>query len=69
MGFIRQQEENVATRLLAWQYQRHGIDLPSQSVLKQRAAHLVDEAHRIARQRGRNVLSIIRELVDDIKKK
>ena len=69
MGFIRQQEENVATRLLAWHYQRHEIDLPPQSVLKQRATILVDEAHRIARQRGRNVLSIVRELVDDIKKK
>jgi len=29
----------------------------------------VDEAHRIARERGRNVLSIMKELVGDLKKK
>ncbi len=68
MGFFRQQEENMAMRLLAWHYQRQEIDCPPHSVLKQRATILVDEAHRIARQRGRNVLSIIKELAKDIKK-
>jgi hypothetical protein len=29
----------------------------------------VDEAHRIARERGRNVLAIMKELVGDLKKK
>jgi hypothetical protein len=29
----------------------------------------VDEAHRIARDRGRNVLSIMKELVGDLRKK
>ena len=67
MGFIRQQEENMAMRLLAWHYQRHEIDLPPEEVIQERASMLVDEAHRIARQRGRNVLAIIKELVDDIK--
>ena len=28
----------------------------------------VDDAHAIARKRGRNVLGIIKELVEDIKK-
>jgi hypothetical protein len=69
VGFIRRQEENMAMRLLAWHYQRQEMDLPPQSELKQRAIILVDEAHRIARQRGRNVLSIIKELADDLKKK
>ena len=69
MGFIRRQEENMAMRLLTWHYQRQEMDLPPQSELKQRAIILVDEAHRIARQRGRNVLSIIKELADDLKKK
>ena len=69
MGFIRQQEENMAMRLLTWHYQRHKIELPQQRELEQKATVLVDEAHRIARQRGRNVLSIIKDLVDDLKKK
>ena len=69
MGFIRQQEENMAMRLLAWHYQRHQIELPPQRELQQKAAVLVDEAHRIARQRGQNVLSIMKDLVDDIKNK
>ena len=29
---------------------------------------IVDEAHRIARKRGRNVMGIIKEMIDDIKK-
>lgn len=68
MGFFRQQEENMAMRLLAWHYQRRKIDPPSQGDLEQKAKILVDEAHRIARQRGRNVLSIIKELVDDMRR-
>jgi hypothetical protein len=68
VGFFRQQEESLAMRLLAWHYQRREIDLPSQGDMEQKAKVLVDEAHRIARQRGRNVLSIIKELVADIKK-
>ena len=69
MGFIRQQEENMAVRLLTWHYQRQEIDLPPLDELQQKAKILVDEAHRIARQRGRNVLSIMKDLVDDIKNK
>jgi hypothetical protein len=69
VGFIRQQEENMAVRLLAWHYQRREMGLPPQGELQQRAKILVDEAHRIARQRGRNVLTIMKELVDEIKQK
>ena len=69
MGFIRQQEERMALRLLTWQYQRLKIALPSEDELEARAVALVDEAHRIARDRGRNVLSIMKELVGDLKKK
>ena len=68
VGFFRQQEENMAARLLAWHYQRREIDLPPQAELEQKARFLVDEAHRIARERGRNVLAIIKELAEDIKK-
>ena len=69
MGFIRQQEEKLAVRLLTWQYQRMKIKQPNQAELENRASKLVDEAHRIARERGRNVISIMKELVQDLKKK
>jgi hypothetical protein len=69
VGFFRQQEERMAVRLLAWQYQRLEIGPPPQDELETRAAALVDEAHRIARERGRNVLSIMKELVGDLTKK
>mgnify|MGYP006978973858 FL=1 len=54
---------------MTWQYQRLKIALPSQDELETRAVALVDDAHRIARERGRNVLSIMKELVGDLKKK
>ena len=69
MGFFRQQEERMAVRLLAWQYQRLEIAPPPQDELETRAVALVDEAHRVARERGRNVLSIMKELVGDLRKK
>lgn len=69
MGFFRQQEERMAVRLLTWQYQRLKIVVPSQDELETRAVALVDEAHRIGRQRGHNVLSIMKELVGDLRKK
>jgi BMFP domain-containing protein YqiC len=69
MGFIRQQEQRLALRLLTWQYQRMNIALPDQTELETRAAKLVEDAHHIARERGRNVMTIIKELVQDLKKK
>ena len=69
MGFFRQQQERIAVRLLTWQHQRLKIALPSEDELEARAVALVDEAHRIARDRGRNVLSIMKELVGDLRKK
>lgn len=68
MGFIRQQEEKLALRYLAWRYQKAGIPLPPASDLKKKAAGVVEDAHRIARQSGRNVTTIVKELVNDIKR-
>ena len=69
MGFIRQQEEKLAVRLLTWRYQKMNITVPSTPELERQAAKLVDDAHRIARERGRNVISIMKDLVDDLKRK
>ena len=67
-GFIRRQEERLAVRYLVWRYQRINSPIPSASELDRTAVQIVDEAHRIAHKRGRNVMSIIKEMVDDLKK-
>ena len=67
MGFIRQQEKRLAVRLLTWRYQRMNIPVPAIKELEQQAAGFVDDAHRIARERGRNVISILKEMIDDLK--
>ena len=69
MGFIRQQEKRMAVRLLTWQYQRMNVPVPAMEELKQQAARLVEDAHRIARERGRNVMSILKEMIGDLKQK
>lgn len=68
MGFFRKQEERLAQRFLNWQYQKLNKPAPDDAELKQQASRIVAEAHRIARQRGRNVIAIIKDLVNDIKK-
>ena len=69
MGFLKDQQVKAALRLLAWQYQKHGQPLPDRVTLERNARHLVDDAHRIARDRGGNVLSIIKEMVTEIRRR
>ena len=68
MGFFRQQEERMAMRFLAWRYQKMKRPIPDDGELKLQAAEIVAEAHRIARERGRNVIAIIKDLVENINK-
>jgi len=68
MGFIRQQEEKLAVRFLNWQYEKLKKPIPDEVELAGQASKIVEEAHRIARERGRNVVSIIKDLITDIKK-
>ena len=67
-GFIKAQEKKLAVRLLTWQYQKRNLPFPTAAELDDQATALVNEAHRIARERGRNVVAILRELVADIRK-
>ena len=69
MGFIRQQEERLAARFLNWQYAKLNKPVPDQAELANQASKIVDEAHRIARESGRNVVAIIKELIADMKEK
>lgn len=66
MGFIRQQEEKLALQYIIWSYQKNKYPMPDAAKLRQMASKLVDDAHQIARERGSNVLTIIKELVQDI---
>jgi hypothetical protein len=68
VGFFRQQEERLAIRFLTWRYQKLDQPIPDDARLKLQAAKIVQEAHRIASERGRNVVAIIKDLVNDIKK-
>jgi hypothetical protein len=68
MGFIRQQQEQLAVRFLRWQYQKTQLPMPPHAELEHRASKLLDDAYRIGRERGRNVVSILKELVRDITK-
>jgi hypothetical protein len=69
MGFIRQQEERLATRLLVWRYKRENLVVPPPEKLRDQAATIVEEAHRIARETGGNVIAIVKEMIGDLKKK
>ncbi len=68
MGILRRQEKRLAIRLLSWQYKRVNLSLPAIEELERQADILVDDAHRIARESGRNVMSIIKEMIADVKK-
>ena len=68
MGFIIQQEEKLAVRFLSWQYDKLKKPIPDEAELAIQAGKIVQEAHRIARERGRNVVSIIKDLITDVKK-
>jgi len=68
MGFIRQQEEKIAKRFLSWQYQKLDQPIPHDAELARQATRIVEEAHQIARQRGSNVMSIMKDLIADLKK-
>lgn len=69
MGFLKNQQINVAIRLLAWKYERNRQPLPERALLERHARQLVDDAHRIARERGGNVLSILKQMVAQARRK
>lgn len=69
MGFLKGQQVKLAVRLLEWKYQRMGLPIPAGDALDRQARQVVDDAHRIARERGKNVMSIMKDLVNDMKNK
>ncbi len=69
MGFIRNQEEKLAAKILRWQYEKQKLPLPAEADLMTQTARIVEEAHRIARNRGGNLFEIMKEVVRDLLKK
>jgi len=63
MGFIRKQEEKFAFKLLEWRYQRDQRPIPEKQALREHAARIVSEAHAVARERGGNVVSILKDMI------
>ncbi len=69
VGFLKNQQVKAAIRLLSWQCERTGRPLPERARLERLARQLVDDAHRIARERGGNVLSILKEMVAEMRRR
>ena len=69
MGFLHNQQVALAIRLLAWQYEKNGQPLPERALLDRQARKLVDDAHHIARERGGNVLAILKQMVTEVRRK
>jgi hypothetical protein len=69
MGFFRNQEEKLAARILRWQHEKQKVPMPPESEIRQNAGRIVEDAHRIAKERGGNLLDIMKELVQDFLKK
>ena len=68
-GFIRKKEIAFAKKLLVWKYEKAGMKAPDDAVLAAYAEKIVDDAHVVARQRGKNVWEIIKDTVRDFKNK
>lgn len=66
MGFFRQQEEKLAAKLILRTYTQKNLPPPDPERLQLSASLVVDEAHRIATLRGKNVWSILKETAADI---
>ncbi len=69
MGFIRDQEIRLAMKLLDWKYKNMKMPVPNRDSLKQQAEKVVEDAHRIAKEKGHNLIDIMKDLINDIKKK
>jgi hypothetical protein len=67
-GFIRKQEIVFAKKLLVWQYEKSGIALPGEAAISAHAERIVEDAHRIAKKSGSNILEILKSKIKDITK-
>ncbi|MCP3925735.1 MAG: hypothetical protein GY714_24465 [Desulfobacterales bacterium] len=64
MGFIKNQQIKIAANLLEWKLKNDGMKVPERKILKAQAEKVVDEAIKITKTRGINILSILKELIN-----
>ena len=54
---------------MRWQHEKQKVPMPPESEIRRNAGRIVEDAHRIAKERGGNLLDIMKELVQDFLKK
>lgn len=62
-GFIRKQEIAFAKKLLVLKYEESNAVLPVETVLSAYAEKVVDDAHIIAKESGKNILDILKKII------
>ncbi len=67
-GFVRKQQIAAATKLLVWKYEKAGIPVPDKAFISAQAGKIVDDAHVIAKNTGRNVFEILKDRVKGLTK-
>ena len=67
-GFIRKQEAAFAKKLLVWKYKNADMVLPDEATLSAHAEKIVEDARVIAKKRGGNILEILKDTIQEIKK-
>lgn len=68
-GIVRKQEIAFAKKLLVWKYENSGTPLPDDAALSAHAESVVKDAHAIAKKRGGNILEILKDAVNEIRKR
>ncbi len=67
-GFIRKQEVAFARKLLVLKYENSGMALPGEEVISAYAEQVVDQAHRIVKKSGSNILDVVKNTVRNFSK-
>ena len=65
---VKEQGISLSELAMVLKYQKMNLIVPPVSELQRLASNIVDDGHRIARERGQNVISSIKELIADMKK-
>lgn len=68
MTFWQRQKTRAAMGFLRWRIQKNGQPMPNEAELERQADRLVAEAQCIARRTGKNFMTILKELINDLKK-
>jgi hypothetical protein len=68
MTFWQRQKVRAAAGFLRWRFEKNRQSMPDDEELERQANQLVLEAQRIARRTGKNFMTILKELINDLKR-